>query len=56
MSIEDIEDKCYAIRGRNTTQTFAAMQQKATRLPVEKGKRADDEPYGGFFLEFPPMR
>lgn len=56
MSIEDIEDKCYAIRGRNTTQTFAAKQPKATRLPVEKGKRADDEPYGGFFLEFPPMR
>lgn len=62
MSIEDIEEKCYAIRGRNTapskgTQTFSAKKSAATRLPVDKtgaSKSAEDEPYGGLFLEFPP--
>lgn len=55
MSIEDIEDKCFAIRGRNASkQTFSAQKPKPTRLPVEKG--ASDEPYGGLFVEFPPTR
>ena len=55
MSIEDIEDKCFAIRGRNTsTQTFSTPKPKTPRLPVEKG--AADEPYGGLFVEFPPQR
>ena len=55
MSIEDIEDKCFAIRGRNASnQTFSAQKQKTPRLPIEKG--AADEPYGGLFVEFPPQR
>lgn len=56
LSIEELEEKCYAIRGRNTTHTFANKTQKTTRLPVEKNNKATDEPYGGLFLEFPPMR
>ena len=55
LSIEELEDKCFAIRGRNTTQTFSAQKQKSPRLPVEKNKFAD-EPYGGLFVEFPPTR
>lgn len=58
LSIEELEDKCYALRGRHSvTQTFSAQkqQQKAPRLPIEKGKPAD-EPYGGLFVEFPPNR
>ena len=55
LSIEELEDKCFAIRGRNTTQTFSAQKQKSPRLPVEKNKMAD-EPYGGLFLQFPPTR
>ena len=55
LSIEELEDKCFAIRGRNTTQTFSAQKQKSPRLPVEKNKMAD-EPYGGLFVEFPPNR
>lgn len=56
MSIEDIEDKCFAIRGRNaSSHTFSAQKPRATRLPVEKGISAD-EPYGGLFVEFPPQR
>jgi len=57
MSLEDIEDKCFAIRGRNaSTQTFSAQKpkQNTPRLPVEKG--VADEPYGGLFVEFPPQR
>lgn len=56
LTIEDLEDKCFALRGRNATQTFAAQKQaKAPRLPIEKNK-SDDEPYKGLFLEFPPNR
>lgn len=58
LSIEELEDKCYALRGRHSvTQTFSAQkqQQKAPRLPIEKGKPTD-EPYGGLFVEFPPNR
>lgn len=55
LSIEDIEDKCFAIRGRNSSnQTFSAQKPKTPRLPIEKG--AADEPYGGLFVEFPPTR
>lgn len=55
LSIDELEDKCFAIRGRNTTYTFSAQKQKSPRLPVEKNKMAD-EPYGGLFVEFPPNR
>lgn len=55
LTIEDIEDKCFAIRGRNASnQTFSAQKPKTPRLPVEKG--GADEPYGGLFQEFPPRR
>ena len=55
MSIEDIEEKCFAIRGRNT-QTFSTHKQtKAPRLPIERHSKVD-EPYSGLFVEFPPTR
>lgn len=55
MSIEDIEDKCFAIRGRTMKdQKFAVQKPGTPRLPIEKG--ADNEPYGGIFAEFPPKR
>lgn len=56
LSIEELEDKCFAIRGRNaTTHVFSSNKGKAPRLPIEKNKIAD-EPYGGLFVEFPPNR
>lgn len=55
LSIDELEDKCFAIRGRNATHTFSAQKQKSTRLPVEK-RTMDGEPYGGLFVEFPPKR
>lgn len=55
MSIEDIEDKCFAIRGRHASQqTFSMPKSKTPRLPIEKSTA--DEPYGGLFVEFPPQR
>lgn len=54
LSISEIEDKCYAIRGRNTTQKFAAnAKSKGIRIPAGSG-HTGDEPYGGLFIEFPP--
>ena len=51
-SLEDLEEKCYAIRGRNHTQTFSIQEQKAPKLPIEKSFAGDNEPYGGVFSEF----
>lgn len=55
LSIDEIEDKCFAIRGRINTQTFSAVKPGNTRLPIERNK-AEGEPYGGLFVEFPPNR
>jgi len=58
MSVSDIEEKCYALRGRNGTMAFSKQPAKTPRLPVERhdagGAGGADEPYGGLFLEFPP--
>lgn len=56
LSIEELEDKCFAIRGRNSTNlNFSANKQKTPRLPIEKNNQAD-EPYGGLFLKYPPRK
>lgn len=52
MAIEDIEEKCFAIRGRNTVQKFS-QKQTTVRLPIEKNEH-EPEVYGGVFKEFPP--
>lgn len=52
MSIQDIEDKCFAIRGRNMQMKFS-VNTKPVRLPVEHGASFEvDEPYGGLFVEY----
>lgn len=51
LSLEDIEEKCYAIRGRHNTQHKFSAEKKNVKLPVEK-QLEDDEPYGGVFAEF----
>ena len=48
---EALEEKCYAIKGRNgVTATFAA-NQNTNRIVVPKND-ADDEPYGGFIRDY----
>lgn len=54
-SIEEIEEKCYAIRGRNTLN-FANNTPKVPRLPIDQGGVTQDEPYGGLMLKYPPRK
>lgn len=52
LSVEDLEDKCFAIRGRCGTAQFS-MNGGSGRLPVEKTNDIPgDEPYGGVFIRF----
>lgn len=51
MTIDEIEEKCFAIHGR-TTMNFSTAKVKAPKLRV--GDTGDkNEPYGGLFVEFP---
>lgn len=47
---EAIEEKCFAIRGRNSTQKFS-YETKTPKLKVLKEDYAN-EPYGGLMLEY----
>lgn len=48
---ETIEEKCYAIRGRNGTAAKFALENKTPKLKVEKTETSD-EPYGGLFAKY----
>ena len=50
-SVEDLEEKCYAIRGRNGSVAKFSYEPKAPKLPVEK-TNVTPEPYGGVFAEY----
>lgn len=52
LSAEDLEEKCYAIRGKNAViQKFSVDGQKTPKLKVEK-TTIGVEPYGGVFAEY----
>lgn len=51
-SVEDLEEKCYAIRGRNGTVAKFSHEPKAPKLPIEKKGDISKEPYNGAFVEF----
>ena len=51
-SIEDLEEKCFALRGRkNSTMNFS-MQKKTPKLPTNQYVKHDDEPYEGIFIKY----
>lgn len=52
MSLEDIESKCFEIKGRNVMTNFSVNKSKSTRIQVEK--KFENEPYGGLFVQYPP--
>lgn len=52
MTLDDIESKCFEIKGRNTSTNFSVNKPKSTRIAVEK--KHEDEPYGGLFVQYPP--
>ena len=50
-SKEDLEEKCFAIRGRNGTTAKFNLEDATARVVVET-PTDDDEPYGGVFLKY----
>lgn len=50
-SVEDLEEKCFAIRGRNPVTKFSMSNVKTPILKVPKQETAKD-PYGGVFEEY----
>lgn len=55
MTLDEIEEKCFSIRGRNMQLQFS--QKKSTKAPARipaKMPKAEDEPYGGLFEKYPP--
>ena len=51
-SLEDLEEKCFAIRGRQGTQLKFSGQQKATKIKVEKDEQKEALPYNGVFEKY----
>lgn len=50
-SMEELEEKCYAIRGRNGTTAKFSHEQKTPKLAIDKTE-IKPEPYGGVFAEY----
>lgn len=46
LSIEDLEEKCFAIRGRNASQAKFSFETKSTKIKVDQSE-SKDAPYGG---------
>lgn len=56
MSLEEIESKCYEIKGRNSSNSnFSMNKPGSVRIPVERNN-GEDEPYGGAFIQYAPKR
>ena len=49
--VETLEEKCYAIRGRQAVSAKFAFEPKAPKLKVEHDTH-DDAPYGGLFEKY----
>lgn len=50
-SADELEEKCFAIRGRQGTPAKFSYEPKSPKLPVEK-TNLKNEPYGGVFAEY----
>ena len=51
-SIDALEDKCYAIRGRQNTVAKFGYEPKAPKIIVEHRDLINEEPYGGVFEKY----
>lgn len=49
--LETLEEKCFAIRGRNGTTVKFSHEPKSAKLAVDKTP-TENEPYGGVFTEY----
>ena len=52
LSVDEITEKCYAIRGRSMKVNFSATQPTSVRLPVERKKPVKNDPYNGVFAKY----
>lgn len=50
-SAEELEEKCYAIRGKQAGLKFSQNNAPAVKLLIDKEAK-NDEPYGGLFLHY----
>lgn len=51
-SIEDLEEKCFAIRGKNMMQANFSMDVGAPKVKIGNYEKPKDEPYGGLFAKY----
>lgn len=51
-SLEELEEKCYAIRGRKSTTMDFSTKRKTPKFPVSQTTANDDEPYDGLFVKY----
>ena len=51
-SIEDLEEKCFAIRGRKNSNMNFSISNKTPKLPTHQHTKNEDEPYEGIFLKY----
>ena len=51
LAINEIEEKCFAIRGRNQEKLSFANKGTSPKLRVEKAD-LNPEPYGGLFIKY----
>ena len=51
MTLEQIENKCFELKGRNVSLSFSVTKPKSTRIAIE-GRTVDNEPYGGLFKKY----
>lgn len=52
LSVEEITEKCYAIRGRSVKVNFSMNTPQAVRLPVERKLPEKNDPYNGVFARY----
>lgn len=50
--VTTLEEKCFAIRGRNTTALKFSAKEKTPKLKVMKKTDNSSEPYGGLFVKY----
>lgn len=50
-ALDEIEEKCYAIRGRNGSVAKFSLEKKTPVIKIEKNQN-ETEPYGGIFVKY----
>ena len=51
MGADEIEEKCYAIRGRNSSVTKFSAESKAPKQKIDRCQK-DEDPYGDVFAKY----